>query len=477
MADQRPGSQPPGGRRPTGSGEICVLLLILLLLFFWPVGVAYAIYKSILDKGERNSLNEFVWWAEDLFGGTKSRRRGNQGPRAGAMPPPRQQWTPPRQQGQQPQQQARPQTQWQQPPQAQQPPVQPQPQPQQAQPQSQQPPVQPRPQPQQAQPVPPPPPQGQTPAGSGRREGRKEERSSSAPREKRLSLGGATALWITGACLLFSGAVALASEIESLLYGYLFLEDLVAAALIALSGTVMILFGHRKTRAVRRARKYLLAIGTARSMELDEIAKRVGRGRKKVVRELQKLIERGLLGDDAYLDLEAGYFLRYGAKVTEPEKAEVKADREAEQPEGRYGTILRDIRAANDRIDDEDLSAKIHQLERITAQILKEISEHPEKEEKMHTFFDYYLPTTQRLLDTYADFEEAGVEGENLREAKQRIESTMDGIVEGFARQLDSLYKTDVMDVESDIRVMESMLRRDSASAARDFGGQQVQEK
>ena len=440
MADRRQGGQVPGGRRPTGSGEICVLLLILLLIFFWPAGVAYAIYKSILDKGEDNALNEFIWWAEDLFGGGKSRqRRGNQRARTGTMPPPQQQ----------PQQPAQPQ------------PGQ--------QPAEQQP-------PRQTQPVPPPQPQVQTSAASGRKGRKKEERSSAALRDNRLSVGGATALWIVGACLLFGGAVSLASEIESLLYGYLFLEDLVAAALIALAGVVMVVFGQRKTRDVRRAKKYLLAIGKARSMELDEIAKRVGRSRKQVVRELQKLINRDLLGDDAYLDLEAGYFLRYGAKVTQPEKAEPRTEPKAE-PEGRYGKILRDIRTANDRIDDEALSAKIDRLEQITAQILKEISEHPEKEEKLHTFFDYYLPTTQKLLDTYADFEETGVEGENLREAKQRIESTMDGIVEGFVRQLDSLYKTDVMDVESDIRVMESMLRRDGASAARDFGGQQAQEK
>ena len=50
-----------------------------------------------------------------------------------------------------------------------------------------------------------------------------------------------------------------------------------------------------------------------------------------------------------------------------------------------------------------------------------------EKRNSIHTFFDYYLPTTQKLLDTYADFEETGVEGENLREAKERIEQTRCG--------------------------------------------------
>jgi hypothetical protein len=52
------------------------------------------------------------------------------------------------------------------------------------------------------------------------------------------------------------------------------------------------------------------------------------------------------------------------------------------------------------------------------------------------------------------------VEGENLRQAKSRIEATMDAIVKGFEHQLDELYKADALDVDSDIRVMETMRRQ-----------------
>ena len=62
------------------------------------------------------------------------------------------------------------------------------------------------------------------------------------------------------------------------------------------------------------------------------------------------------------------------------------------------------------------------------------------------------------------------MEGENLRQAKQRIETTMDSIVKGFEHQLDELYQADAMDVDSDIRVMEHMLRRDTATTEDDFG-------
>ena len=46
----------------------------------------------------------------------------------------------------------------------------------------------------------------------------------------------------------------------------------------------------------------------------------------------------------------------------------------------------------------------------------------------------------------------------------------MDLIVKGFEHQLDELYKADAMDVDSDIRVMETMLERDTASVEKDFG-------
>ena len=52
---------------------------------------------------------------------------------------------------------------------------------------------------------------------------------------------------------------------------------------------------------------------------------------------------------------------------------------------------------------------------------------------------------------------------------REEFLDTMDSIIRGFEHQLDQLYKADAMDVDSDIRVMEQMLRRDTASANRDF--------
>ena len=281
-------------------------------------------------------------------------------------------------------------------------------------------------------------------------------------------------LRILGIVFLAIGAIAGMDFLADVLQGYtVFFDDFFASLGFLGAGGIMFFRGHYLNKMARRSQRYILAIGNTDAMSIEEIAKRVNRKPAQAVKELQKLIDKGYLGEDAYIDHERGYFLRFGATLEEEEEEPVF--RSAPEPTPKeaqegYSGILRNIRRANDRIADPELSRKIDRLEQVSALIFKEVEEHPEKRNSIHTFFDYYLPTTQKLLDTYADFEETGVEGENLREAKERIEQTMDLIVAGFEHQLDQLYSSDAMDVASDIKVMEAMLKRDTASTARDFG-------
>ncbi len=275
------------------------------------------------------------------------------------------------------------------------------------------------------------------------------------------------ALRIIGICLMVVGAIITLDFGASTLQGDMsLLEDLFAGLGFLASGGIMLGRSEYLAKMSRRTKRYIRAIGTADTMSIEEIAKRVNRTTAQAKKELEKLIEKGYLGEDAYIDHEKGYFVRFGATVEEP-LVVTEVPKEAEEG---YSGILRNLRLANDRIPDAELSSKIERLEQISALIFKEVEAHPEKRDRIHTFFDYYLPTTQKLLDTYAEFDEMGIEGENLTRAKERIEQMMDAIVEGFAHQLDQLYSADAMDVVSDIKVMETMLNRDTASAAKDFG-------
>ena len=298
-------------------------------------------------------------------------------------------------------------------------------------------------------------------------------------------------LKIGGLALLFFGLNGMVDAIDSLLWvlqngtaALWWLEDLLGGLAITAGGGAMLYSGLSMDRQLKRFSKYLLVLGDREAMPIDELARTLGYSERRVEKDLEKMIDKGYFGGKAYLNAELGYLFRTSEAVKNFHQRFEEAAREAAPPppkeaEEGYSGILRNIRRANDRIADPVLSAKIDRLETITAKIFKAVEEDPKKEERIGTFLNYYLPTTQKLLNSYAQFEAAGVEGENLRQAKQRIETTMDSIVKGFEHQLDELYQADAMDVDSDIRVMEHMLRRDTGSAEEDFGlgGSAVQQE
>ena len=255
-----------------------------------------------------------------------------------------------------------------------------------------------------------------------------------------------------------------------------------------LAGGVSLLLGSgAMKRRQRRFATYLRTAGQKAAVPLDYLARAVDVSRKRVEKDVNLMLEKGMWGDEAYIDLGSGMLFKSQEAATAYFDAAHRAKAEQEQPrqpaaaapEG-YAAILAQIRDLNDRIADERLSAQMDRMEQVAGRIFRLIEEDENKRAAAGTFLSYYLPTTLKLLEDYAAFEEAGVSGENLSQAKAKIEKTMDSIVAGFEHQLDELYRTDAMDIDSDIRVMETMLRRDTASVADDFGlngGSAVQQK
>ena len=284
----------------------------------------------------------------------------------------------------------------------------------------------------------------------------------------------ARVLTIVGGILAVCFGVALIPQIAEIIsdgwYSYM-LEDILYTGGFLAGGLVMFAAGRRMKRRSARIARYLAVMGERSYIGINELCAVSGKRRKTVERDLEFMVEKGMLSAGAYFDSGRGMFFRSAEAFAE--YAEEKSRRENVTPkeanEG-YAGALRAIRAANDRIADPVLSEKIDHLELVAGKIFREVEEHPEKQRQAATFLNYYLPTTLKLLDSYAKFEEAGIEGENLSRAQERIEETMDALIKGFDKQLDDLYRSEAMDIDSDIRVMENMLRRDTVSVEEDFG-------
>ena len=294
---------------------------------------------------------------------------------------------------------------------------------------------------------------------------------------------GAKVMKIIGAAVAILGAFFLVQQVDyfELRYAIKWHEwmDLLRQVFYPMgmmAGGVSLLLGSgAMKRRQRRFATYLRTVGQKQAVPLDYLARAADVSRKRVEKDVNLMLEKGMWGDEAYIDLGSGMLFKSQEAATAyfDKTRQLQQTPEPAVPpqasEGYAGT-LRQIRELNDRIADEALSAKIDRIEQVSGRIFKAIEDAPAKKNAAGTFLNYYLPTTLKLLENYAAFEEAGVSGENLSQAKSRIEATMDSIVAGFEHQLDELYRTDAMDIDSDIRVMETMLRRDTSSAADDFG-------
>lgn len=294
---------------------------------------------------------------------------------------------------------------------------------------------------------------------------------------------GAKTMKIIGAAVAILGAFFLVQQVDyfELRYAIKWHEwmDLLRQVFYPMgmmAGGVSLLLGSgAMRRRQRRFATYLRTVGQKQAVPLDYLARATNVSRRRVEKDVNLMLEKGLWGDKAYVDMGSGMLFRSQAAATAyfDKTRQLRQTPEPAVPpqasEGYAGT-LRQIRELNDRIADEALSAKIDRIEQVSGRIFKAIEDAPAKKNAASTFLNYYLPTTLKLLENYAAFEEAGVSGENLSQAKSRIEATMDSIVAGFEHQLDELYRTDAMDIDSDIRVMETMLRRDTSSVADDFG-------
>ena len=256
-----------------------------------------------------------------------------------------------------------------------------------------------------------------------------------------------------------------AAFVESLHYGFFFSDELtnVGVCLVAcLVGVGMFFSGREQRGRAERYTNYLAYIGANRQVSLAPMAAAMDVSVRRLTRDLRKMLSTHVL-PTGYLDMQAGKLILTEMGYTEPEP-EPEPEPEKKEETTPDDDILREIRLINDLIPDPVISAKIDRIEEITQKILQYQKTHPQRTEQLRTFLNYYLPTTLKILRSYARLEAQGVEGENITAAKARIEGMMDQVVEGFEKQLDKLFSSDAMDIAADVQVLENMLKKDGLS-------------
>ena len=144
-----------------------------------------------------------------------------------------------------------------------------------------------------------------------------------------------------------------------------------------------------------------------------------------------------------------------------PEELSLSGNEAADAVIARGQEMLHQIRAENDAIPDQVLSGQMDELERLCIQIFKTVAEKPQKAGQIRKFMNYYLPTTLKMLANYRTMDQRGVSVTDMTEARSTLIRGMGMVLTACQKQLDNLYKDTLLDVSTDMDVLEQMLKRD----------------
>lgn len=295
---------------------------------------------------------------------------------------------------------------------------------------------------------------------------------------------GGTFLAATGAVFGLTSVIFL---IITLIGSVITAFDVVSGLIIGIfagafiSFAVMTYVGVDMVRTVGRFRQYVSVLRDREFCDIKEIASATGRDVRKVLKDVKKMITKGwfcqghLDEKESCLMVSEHAWNQYTALMEDMKQR--KAEEQAAQKKMReeYDRLspevqkivqagdeyVRRIKAANDAIPGEVISAKISRMELLVDRIFDRVEQNPDSVNDMRRMMDYYLPTTMKLLEAYEELDAQPVQGENIISSKKEIEDTIDTLNIAFEKLLDSLFQDTAWDVSSDISVLHTMLAQE----------------
>ena len=163
-------------------------------------------------------------------------------------------------------------------------------------------------------------------------------------------------------------------------------------------------------------------------------------------------------GASAAVWLIAGRF--FPGRVVEEEEKPDSGDEEVNRQilEGRAN--LKALKESAAAMADEGICAPLSRMIEAGDRIFKALEKNPRDSQQVRKFMNYYLPTSVKLLEHYRTLSSAGA-GVNVVKSMESIKSSLSMIAEAFEKQLDRLYADDQLDINAEIRALETMMAAD----------------
>ena len=107
------------------------------------------------------------------------------------------------------------------------------------------------------------------------------------------------------------------------------------------------------------------------------------------------------------------------------------------------------------------LSADVESIIATLGKIAESVQHDPSDAKQCRRLINYYLPTVSKLADKYIFLRSQQAAEKNITDTLAGIEGAFRSIDDMLKKHLDALYENDALDIDTDITVLESMLKND----------------
>lgn len=281
---------------------------------------------------------------------------------------------------------------------------------------------------------------------------------------------GAVVMLVSGIFLLLFGVVPLSLGLFDLFF-----------SVITIAGIFLTVKGSTRLKLARRFDQYVRSLNGNAYGDIKMLANYTRKSENFVVKDIKKMLDRGwfLQGhlDDREKCLMVSHeaYEQYMKAVKGVNLQEEEAQRRREEEEKRNAGLtpeakdviekgreyIEQIKMSNDAIPGEEVSEKIYRMELLIKRIFEQVETHPENVSDLRKLMEYYLPMTIKLLKAYEELDQQPIQSDNIASSKKEIEETLDTLNKAFEKLLDNLFQDTVVDVSSDISVLQTMLAQE----------------
>ena len=117
-------------------------------------------------------------------------------------------------------------------------------------------------------------------------------------------------------------------------------------------------------------------------------------------------------------------------------------------------------------IEDESIQKELNEIHESVSKIINTISKNPEKSRQANNFFDYYLPITIKLVDRYDEIENQKLSSTESKEFVKSTNKMIGEINKAYKKILDNMYRKDIVDMDAEMKVFNSLLKADGFNDA-----------